>query len=90
MLGAYTRLFTTLKGLPHGYNRDLQEDKEPVFDAVETAEVCLQIMTEVVSTLSFQREAILKKMQPALLATDLAESSRGERNSVPGSAPHRG
>jgi len=73
MLGAYTRLFTTLKGLPHGYNRDLQEDKEPVFDAVETAEVCLQIMTEVVSTLSFQREAILKKMQPALLATDLAD-----------------
>ncbi len=73
MLGAYSRLFTVLKGLPHGYDRDLQEDKEPVFDAAETAEVCLQVMTEVVSTLQFQREAILKKMQPALLATDLAD-----------------
>ena len=44
-----------------------------MFDAAETAEVCLQVMTEVVSTLQFQREAILKKMQPALLATDLAD-----------------
>ena len=73
MLGAYSRLFTVLKGLPHGYDRDLQEDKEPVFDAAETAEVCLQVMTEVVSTMQFQREVILKKMQPALLATDLAD-----------------
>jgi len=73
MLGAYSRLFTVLKGLPHAYDRDLQEDKEPVFDAAETAEVCLQIMKEVVSAMSFQRETILKKMFPALLATDLAD-----------------
>ena len=73
MLGAFSRLFTVLKGLPHGYDRDLQEDKEPVFDAAETAEVCLQVMTEVVSTLRFQRETILEKMQPTLLATDLAD-----------------
>ncbi len=73
MIGAYTRLFTVLKGLPHAYDRDLQEDKEPVFDAAETAEVCLSVMTEVIATLEFQCEAILKKMQPALLATDLAD-----------------
>jgi argininosuccinate lyase len=73
MLGAYSRLFTVLKGLPHAYDRDLQEDKEPVFDAAETAEVCLQVMTDVISTMSFQREAILKKMLPSLLATDLAD-----------------
>ncbi len=73
LLGAYTRLFTVLKGLPHAYDRDLQEDKESVFDAAETAEICLQVMTEVITTLQFQREAILKKMQPALLATDLAD-----------------
>jgi len=73
MLGAYSRLFTVLKGLPHAYDRDLQEDKEPVFDAAETAEVCLQVMVEVISTLNFQREAISKKMLPALLATDLAD-----------------
>ncbi len=71
--GAYMRLFTVLKGLPHGYDRDLQEDKEPVFDATDTATLCLQIMTEVVDTLQFQREAILQKMQPALLATDLTD-----------------
>ena len=73
LLGAYTRLFTVLKGLPHAYDRDLQEDKEPVFDAAETAEVCLQVMAEVVATMEFQCETILKKMQPALLATDLAD-----------------
>ena len=73
LLGAYSRLFTVLKGLPHGYDRDLQEDKESVFDAAETAEVCVQVMTEVISTLTFNTQAILKRMQPALLATDLAD-----------------
>jgi argininosuccinate lyase len=73
LLGAYTRLFTVLKGLPHAYDRDLQEDKEPVFDAAETASVCLQIMTEAIATLKFDTKAILKRMQPALLATDLAD-----------------
>ncbi len=73
LLGAYSRLFTVLKGLPHAYDRDLQEDKEPVFDAAETAEVCLQVMTGVIGTLKFDTKAILKRMQPALLATDLAD-----------------
>jgi argininosuccinate lyase len=73
LLGAYSRLFTVLKGLPHGYDSDLQEDKESVFDAAETAEVCAQVMTEVVSTLTFNLQAIRRRMQPALLATDLAD-----------------
>jgi argininosuccinate lyase len=73
LLGAYARLFTVLKGLPHGYDRDLQEDKEPVFDAAETAAVCLQVMSEAIDSLKFDTKAILKKMQPALLATDLAD-----------------
>jgi argininosuccinate lyase len=73
MLGAYSRLFTVLKGLPHAYDRDLQEDKEPVFDAVETASTCLQVMAEAIETLKFDTKAILKRMQPALLATDLAD-----------------
>ncbi len=73
MLGAYSRLFTVLKGLPHGYDRDLQEDKEPVFDAAETADLCLQVTTEAIASLEFQRAAILKRMQPGLLATDLAD-----------------
>jgi argininosuccinate lyase len=73
LLGAYSRLFTVLKGLPHAYDRDLQEDKEPVFDAAETARVCLQVMTEAIATLRFDTKTILKRMQPALLATDLAD-----------------
>jgi len=72
-LGAYARLFSVLKGLPHGYDRDLQEDKEPVFDAAESAELCLQVMTEVFSSLKFNRETMIRKMLPALLATDLAD-----------------
>lgn len=73
LLGAQARLFAVLKGLPHGYDRDLQEDKEPVFDAVETASLCLQVMAEAIASLKFDTRAILKKMQPALLATDLAD-----------------
>jgi argininosuccinate lyase len=73
LLGAFARLFTTLKGLPHAYDRDLQEDKEPVFDAVETAEICLQVMTEALATLEFRRETLIRQMSPALLATDLAD-----------------
>jgi argininosuccinate lyase len=73
LMGAYARLFTVLKGLPHAYDRDLQEDKEPVFDAAETAAVCLQVMSEALESLKFDTKAILKKMQPALLATDLAD-----------------
>lgn len=73
LLGAYARLFTVLKGLPHAYDRDLQEDKEPVFDAAETAEVCLRVMTEAMTTLRFDTRTILKRMQPAMLATDLAD-----------------
>jgi argininosuccinate lyase len=73
LLGAQARLFTVLKGLPHGYDRDLQEDKEPVFDAVETASTCLQVMAEAIESLTFDTKKILKRMQPALLATDLAD-----------------
>lgn len=73
LLGNYTRLFTVMKGLPHAYDRDLQEDKEGVFDSVETADVCLQVMAEAMSTLIFQRETMLKKLHPSLLATDLAD-----------------
>ncbi len=73
LLGDYARLFTVLKGLPHAYDRDLQEDKEPVFDAVETADLCLQVMAEAVGSLRFQLGNITARMLPALLATDLAD-----------------
>jgi argininosuccinate lyase len=74
LLGNLTGLLTTLKALPLAYNRDLQEDKEPVFDSVDTLEVLLPAFTGMVATLEFdtQRMAELAP-QGFSLATDIAE-----------------
>ncbi len=74
LIGNLTGLLATLKGLPLAYNRDLQEDKEPVFDSVETLEVLLPAFTGMVATLRFdtQRMAALAP-QGFSLATDVAE-----------------
>ena len=65
---------TTLKALPLAYNRDLQEDKEPVFDAVDTLEVLLPAFSGMVDTLTFNTER-LESLAPQgfALATDIAE-----------------
>ena len=73
LLGNFTRLFTVLKGLPHAYDRDLQEDKEGVFDSVETLELCLTVMAEAMASVKFRTEVIAAKMHPGMLATDLAD-----------------
>ena len=73
LLGNFTRLFTVLKGLPHAYDRDLQEDKEPVFDSVETLELTLAVMAEGVASVVFKVEEIKRKMHAGMLATDLAD-----------------
>jgi len=73
MLGAYTTLFTVVKGAPLSYSRDLQEDKEPVFDAVKTAKVCLRVMREALETARWNFGTMEQKMLGALLATDLAD-----------------
>ncbi len=67
-------LLTTLKALPLAYNRDLQEDKEPVFDAVDTLEVLLPAFSGMVDTLTFDTER-LESLAPQgfALATDIAE-----------------
>ena len=74
LIGDLAGLLTTLKGLPLAYNRDLQEDKEPVFDAVETLEVLLPAFTGMVATLRFdiERMAALAP-QGFSLATDVAD-----------------
>jgi len=74
LIGDLTGLLATLKGLPLAYNRDLQEDKEPVFDSVDTLEVLLPAMTGMVATLTFDtaRMAALAP-QGFSLATDVAE-----------------
>lgn len=74
LVGDLTGLLTTLKGLPLAYNRDLQEDKEPVFDAVDTLEVLLPAFTGMVATLRFD-VARMAEVAPQgfSLATDVAE-----------------
>ncbi len=73
LLGNFTRLFTVVKGLPHAYDRDLQEDKEGVFDSVETLELTLTVMAEAMDSLRFKTDVIAAKMHPGMLATDLAD-----------------
>jgi argininosuccinate lyase len=63
-----------LKGLPLTYNRDLQEDKEPVFDTIDTVSRSLAVMTDLLSGLSFNRETLLNATEKGFMtATDLAE-----------------
>jgi argininosuccinate lyase len=63
----------TLKGLPSTYNKDLQEDKEPLFDAVNTISACLRIAEGVLATLEVRPARMRAAMTADLLATDLAE-----------------
>ncbi len=74
LIGNLAGLMSTLKALPLAYNRDLQEDKEPVVDSVAQLNLLLPAMTGLVSTLTFHPER-LRELAPAgyTLATDLAE-----------------
>jgi argininosuccinate lyase len=74
LIGALTSLLTILKGLPMTYNRDLQEDKVPVFDAVDQIKLILEVYAGMVSEVEVDRErAMAAANDPALLATDLAD-----------------
>ena len=74
LIGNLTGLLATLKGLPLGYNRDLQEDKEPVFDSVRTLEVLLPAFTGMVATLEFDTERMAELAPRGFsLATDVAD-----------------
>ncbi|GGO82656.1 argininosuccinate lyase [Wenjunlia tyrosinilytica] len=74
LIGNLTGLLATLKALPLAYNRDLQEDKEPVFDSCDTLEVLLPAFTGMIATLTVNRER-MEELAPAgfSLATDIAE-----------------
>jgi argininosuccinate lyase len=74
LIGDLTGLLATLKALPLAYNRDLQEDKEPVFDGVDTLAVLLPAVTGLVATLEFDTERMAELApQGFSLATDVAE-----------------
>lgn len=74
VIGNLAGLMATLKALPLAYNRDLQEDKEPVFDSVDTLEVLLPAFSGMVATLVFDRQRLATLApQGFSLATDIAE-----------------
>ncbi len=73
VVGDLTGLLVTLKGLPSTYNKDLQEDKEPLFDAVETLNIALQIACGVLSTLTPNPARLRAALVSEMLATDLAD-----------------
>ncbi len=73
IVGHLVGLLTTLKGLPSAYNKDLQEDKEALFDTVDTLKVELPVATGVVRTLRVNADRMAAALDDALLATDLAD-----------------
>ena len=72
--GDLMALLTTLKGLPLAYNKDMQEDKEAVFDAVDTVKQCLGVFAPMVKTMTVKAENMSKAAQEGFInATDLAD-----------------
>lgn len=72
-LGRAVGFTATLKGLPRSYNKDLQEDKMPLFQAVDTVKDCLAITTGVLVTMRPNPAKLLEALCPEMLATDLAD-----------------
>ena len=72
--GDLMALLTTLKGLPLAYNKDMQEDKESVFDAVDTVKMCLQVFTGMIATMTANTDNMKLAAQKGFInATDLAD-----------------
>jgi len=73
VVGQLVTGLTLMKGIPTAYVRDLQEDKEPVFDAMQQTFLSVQIMSGVLSTLLINRQKMTAALDPALYATDVAD-----------------
>lgn len=73
LVGNLVSVLTLLKGLPTSYNRDLQEDKEPLFDTVDTLLLTLPALSGAIATAVFRPERMEQAMDAQLLATDLAD-----------------
>jgi argininosuccinate lyase len=75
VFGSFTSLFLTMKGLPMTYNRDMQEDKEPLFDAVDQLQGSLRMASEVIATAELKPDTPRKAAEGSwVVATDLAEA----------------
>ncbi len=73
LLGNLTGLLATIKGLPSTYDKDLQEDKEPVFDSYDNLLIILPVMAGALRTLKIRPDKMAAQLEPGLLATDLAD-----------------
>lgn len=67
-------LLTTMKGIPLAYNKDMQEDKEPIFDAIDTVKLCLPVFCDMISTMTVKKENMLQGAKGGFTnATDVAD-----------------
>jgi argininosuccinate lyase len=73
LIGRLTGFLVTLKGLPSAYDKDLQEDKQPMFEAADTLSLMLPVLTGALSTLQVRPARMQAALDPAMLATDLAD-----------------
>jgi argininosuccinate lyase len=73
LVGHLTAILTTLKGLPSTYNKDLQEDKEALFDAVDTMKMLVPVVAAIIQTLKINKDKMRAALGEELLATDLAD-----------------
>jgi argininosuccinate lyase len=73
MIGSLAGLLSTLKGLPSTYDKDLQEDKVPVFQATDTLLAILPVLASALETMTVHEKTMLKAIDPSTLATDLAD-----------------
>ena len=73
VIGALTSMFTLIKALPSGYNRDLQEDKPIFFDALDITKLTLSFFPDMLLEIKVNESAMLENMDELLLATDLAD-----------------
>jgi argininosuccinate lyase len=73
LIGNLVALLTMLKGQPLAYNKDMQEDKEPLFDSVDTLDLGLRVAADAVATMEAQPDRMLAALDDAMLATDLAD-----------------
>ena len=72
--GDLMALLTTLKGLPLAYNKDMQEDKESIFDAIDTVKMCLKVLAPMLATMQVSKENTYRAAQKGFInATDLAD-----------------
>jgi len=87
LIGNLVTMLTVLKGLPLAYNKDMQEDKEPLFDSLATLNIGLRVATAAIATLKVNSQRMVQALDDSMLATDLADEL--VRNGLPFREAHR-